>query len=116
MSAAPFWNKIMPENDVGYVYFVRMGVTVKIGHTMDVRSRLKTIQTACPGEIHLAGFVPGSPEVERDFHRQFRQYRTHGEWFTIQGTLATFLRDCTEPVAIPPPITRKNFFDAILTP
>lgn len=71
----------MIENEVGYVYFVRMGTYVKIGHTMDVAARMKTIQTSCPAEIHLM----------------------------------TFLKDCTEPVEIPPPVVRKNFFDAVLS-
>lgn len=96
---------------VGYVYFVKMGTFVKIGHTMDVAARMKTIQTSCPAEIHLLRIERGTVEIERDFHRRFRRYRTNGEWFAIQGTLATFLRDCDVLVAIPERVKRKNFFD-----
>lgn len=101
-------------NDV--VYFVRMGTFVKIGHTLDVASRMKTIQTSCPGDIHLMQLVPGSAEIERAFHRRFHRYNSKGEWFAIMGTLATFLKDCTAPVEIPEPITKANFFDALLEP
>jgi hypothetical protein len=114
MAAAPLWNRDIAANDVGYVYFVRMGAAVKIGHTMDIASRLKTIKTSCPDQVHLMGFVPGSREIELDFHRRFKQHREHGEWFAIQGSLATFLNDCPPPAEIPPPIVRKNFFDALL--
>lgn len=103
-------------NDVGYVYFVRMGTFVKIGHTLDVAARMKTIQTSCPAEIHLMKLVPGTVEIERDFHRRFRLHKARGEWFAMQGTLATFLNDCTTPVCIPEPIKKKNYFDALLEP
>lgn len=108
MAAAP--------NAVGYVYFARMGTFVKIGHTLDVAARLKTIQTSCPGEVCLMRLVPGTVEIERGFHLRFEKYRTKGEWFAIQGALASFLKDCVGPVEIPEPVKLANFFDALLEP
>lgn len=101
---------------VGYIYFVRMGTFVKIGHTLDVAARMKTIQTSCPAKIDLLRLERGTVDLERSFHRQFEKYRTKGEWFAIQGALAKFLKECTAPVDIPEPIKRANFFDALLEP
>lgn len=47
---------------------------------------------------------------------RFAHYRTNGEWFALKGAVATFLKDCVEPVVIPPPAERMNFFDALLEP
>jgi len=98
---------------VGYIYFVRMGAFVKIGFTVDVAARLKAIQTSSPEQIVLLRIESGTMETERAFHHRFRRYKANGEWFALQGWLATFLKDCAGPVDVPPPIKRPNFFDAI---
>jgi hypothetical protein len=98
----------------GYIYFVRMSTFVKIGFTTDVAARMKAIQTSSPEKIVLLRIERGHVEDERVFHQRFRKYRANGEWFTLQGWLAAFLKDFPGPVEIPAPIKRKNFFDALL--
>jgi hypothetical protein len=99
--------------EAGYIYFVRMGAFVKIGFTTDVAARMKAIQTSSPEKIVLLRIERGAVENERTFHRRFHRYRANGEWFTLQGGLATFLKDCTEPIAVPAAIVRQNFFDRL---
>lgn len=66
----------------GYVYFVggRDG-PVKIGFTVDVASRLSTLQTGSPTPLSVLAVVAGSPADERAYHRRFKGIRLHGEWF-----------------------------------
>jgi hypothetical protein len=65
------------------VYYMRIGNRVKIGYSTNLIERLNAIN---PEELLAA--ESGSPEVERRRHRQFGQYRTHGEWFRLEGKLA----------------------------
>lgn len=102
-----------PPPETAYIYFVRMGAFVKIGITRDVAARMKAIQTSSPEKIVLLKIERGTVEDEQRFHHRFRRYRANGEWFALQGWLATFLKDCTGPVEIPPPIVKPNFFDAL---
>jgi hypothetical protein len=75
----------------GYVYFMRMGDSVKIGFSTDVGKRLKAIQTACPMPAKVIKIIPGSDQTERYFHHHFAAYRQSGEWFQLDGELAAFL-------------------------
>lgn len=75
----------------GFVYFLRMGDTVKIGFSAKVGSRLKSIQTACPEPAEVMKIIPGSDQTERYFHAHFQDYRLKGEWFALEGALAAFL-------------------------
>jgi hypothetical protein len=108
--------KPSPAQQDGYVYFVRIGASVKIGFATDVSGRMRNIQTASPDPIHLIKVVRGTREIERGFHQRFARYQMTGEWFALKGAVAMFLKDCTEQVVIPPPVERKNFFDALLEP
>lgn len=82
----------------GYVYFMRMGNSVKIGFSTDVGKRLKAIQTACPLPAKVIKIIPGSDQTERYFHHHFAAYRQSGEWFHLDGELAAFLAVTIRPV------------------
>jgi hypothetical protein len=77
--------------ETGYVYFLRMGRSVKIGFSRDVRKRMKAIQTACPEPTEVLKVIPGVVNTERYFHEHFAQYRMQGEWFRLEGDLCSFL-------------------------
>jgi hypothetical protein len=82
-------------NQGHWVYvFARKGPSgltapVKVGISNNVKSRLATIQTACPYPIDLA-YVFECPdrdiarEIEKSFHAVKKDYRTHGEWFDFE--------------------------------
>lgn len=84
----PYMNK---SGRVGYVYFLRMGRSVKIGFSSDVGKRLKSIQTSCPEPAEMLKVIPGSENTERYFHQHFEKYRMTGEWFALEGDLCVFL-------------------------
>lgn len=77
----------------GDIYFVRAGNHVKIGHSKSHQGRLASLKTGNHEDLKVIGIVPGAPEDEKKMHKRFQKYRVRGEWFKIEGELATFLRD-----------------------
>lgn len=64
------------------VYFLAAGETaVKIGTTINLRSRLSGLRTSTIQELRIVAFVAGGPVLERAFHRLFATTRLRGEWF-----------------------------------
>lgn len=76
-----------------YVYLIKADAkraAFKIGKANDPMARLKELQTGCPVDLELIGFVRCKSQmhamhVERDFHHRFRFLRTRekGEWFFL---------------------------------
>lgn len=78
----------------GYVYLMRCGDFMKIGHSLDPRLRLSGLQSGCPYIVTLYGYVKGCRRVEADIHRLLTAkglgYRK--EWFRHDAaTVAVFL-------------------------
>jgi len=70
------------------VYFLRIGNSVKIGTSTNLRLRLTSL-SLLPKNIVL--LVPGGLETERLLHRKFKAQHIQGEWFTHSGELQEFL-------------------------
>lgn len=68
------------------VYYIRFRDVIKIGTTGDLKNRMADI----PFEEILA-LEPGDTKLERARHRQFGQYRVHGEWFEIHDDLTAHI-------------------------
>lgn len=70
---------------MGYVYFIGGDDTalIKIGYASNVARRLRALQTGSPVRLKVLSRFPGSQRVEKSIHRRFRDYRTHGEWFSF---------------------------------
>lgn len=71
----------------GYVYFLRLGETVKIGYSTDPLSRLTGLRTAMSGPVTGMVFVQGTQQEERRLHSRFRKSRLDGEWFRLTSEL-----------------------------
>ena len=54
---------------------------VKIGHSKDPDSRLKSLSSASPFGLQLLAKIPGGKSREMELHKRFSQYRAKGEWF-----------------------------------
>ncbi len=74
-----------PLCDTGWVYFVRAGGKVKIGHAGNVRVRVSGLQTGCPEPLTCYGAVRGTQRHETLAHTILTQCRSHGEWFHFDG-------------------------------
>ena len=70
------------ESPMGFVYVIRLGDRVKIGHSLNPTQRFKQL----PLEEVLA-ITRGSSSDEKAAHRQFAHLRTTGEWFKAEPEL-----------------------------
>lgn len=75
----------------GYIYMLRSGYFIKIGHSQDPADRLKTINTSTPDGCDLLFCFPGSIAFERKIHKAFSACHHRGEWFFLCGKLRTFV-------------------------
>ena len=69
---------------VGNIYIIETTEgphRIKIGFAGDVEKRFASIRTACPVEIRLVQYVPGSMDEERQIHEKLAAHRLRGEWF-----------------------------------
>lgn len=85
----------MRDRNFGYVYFLYNEDTklIKIGQTMDLEKRLKTIKSIFQNTIGISPkfkivklIVTHKTllgKVEKDYHNLFRENRRFGEWFNI---------------------------------
>lgn len=70
------------ENSKKGVYVVKMGKYVKIGVSINFKSRLSSMQTACAEPLELICFFHGgSYSLEKELHGIFENEWVRGEWF-----------------------------------
>lgn len=74
----------------GFVYFITIGqpypTHVKIGFTAkNPYDRMASLQTGCPFQMCLLGFVFGTRSMERELHDVLKDERVGGEWFVFEG-------------------------------
>lgn len=74
-----------PEPDASVVYVIGEpdSLTVKIGVALNVKHRLAGIQRMSPVPLTTLWTHPGERRLEKRLHNHFREYRSHGEWFTF---------------------------------
>ena len=89
----------------GFVYFIGIGgpylTHVKIGYTKkDPLRRMADLQTGCPFEMIMLGYVFGVIDRERELHDVLRDYRCCGEWFEYSEYVASTVRNQLEAEAI----------------
>lgn len=90
--------------EVGPVYFLRGGRYIKIGYSVNPRTRLNQIRngdaTKCPDDIDRTQIVlvqtePGGREREAALHKQFKHLHHWGEWFTEAPELTEYISALT---------------------
>ncbi|WP_421439960.1 GIY-YIG nuclease family protein [Agrobacterium tumefaciens] len=69
---------------------------VKIGCSLNIEHRLKTIASAM-GDIRLLGTLDGGQKVEKECHDKFRHLRSEGEWFLLSEDLEAFIKTKVRP-------------------
>ena len=73
-------------------YFIRDTLTgyIKIGTSIDPQSRMKTLQTGCPGKLELVA-TTRIPEFR--IHEKFKDACTRGEWFSPNPELLNYIEE-----------------------
>lgn len=70
---------------------------MKIGFTRrDADQRIADLQTGSADPIRLLLEIPGTPVLERELHARFAHHRLKGEWFSLDGDLADYIRTLAE--------------------
>jgi hypothetical protein len=67
----------------GWVYYIQDSLTgkVKIGFASNMKSRVVSIQSSCPGELRILASERGTVRDEKAIHEKFKHCRYRGEWF-----------------------------------
>jgi hypothetical protein len=73
---------------------------LKIGRTLDVTSRRRTLETMSGRKLTLIGSIKGGAEMESYFHRMYKPYRCEGEWFRLPSE---FIEDIKKGVRVTKP-------------
>ena len=84
---------VKKQPEFGFVYFIGNSEKniCKIGFSYSPNQRLIELQTGNPFPLFVFKTVKGDMEMEKTFHFLYRQYRTRGEWFKIEGELKKFI-------------------------
>lgn len=69
------------------VYLVRASESdcYKIGHAVNVRNRVRELQTGCPHDLELVAFWRGGRGVEKRLHRRYEDQHRRGEWYEFSS-------------------------------
>jgi hypothetical protein len=74
------------------IYFISCGDDlIKIGHTTNLRSRLRSLRTATPKELRVLFVIPGTRDDEQELHRKFSGHRAGREWFFRCDAILDFI-------------------------
>lgn len=81
-----------------HLYFVQCGNggPIKIGVTDSPKTRMRTLQTACPYPLTLLYCREWFVGREAELHKRFAKYRTWGEWFLPAQEILAYVEHATE--------------------
>lgn len=90
------------------MYFLIVGNSVKIGVTIDLKSRLKQLSTSISSEYEVYVFR-GKGFAEKPMHEFFNEYHQRGEWFKMNDRIMNLISEFGEyvdpsDVKVPPHI------------
>lgn len=99
-----------------YVLKCQETLRIKIGITQHIDERLKHIQSMSPTKLKSWTRFPTIGQgVESFLHNQFKQYRLHGEWFSIPTGMDGFLVELSKKageLCYQCPLEKIKLFDA----
>lgn len=81
------------KREISSVYFIQLGDDgpVKIGHSDNVKARMRTLQTAHTEKLRLLYSFPGTKADEILLHRKFLSHKISGEWFSPHEDIMGFI-------------------------
>jgi len=91
-----------------FIYFVRavsgdveLG-PIKVGYATNLKRRLKQLQACSPFPLKVLKAVVGGFDMESDFHREYREWNTHGEWIEATPKLLAHIERLVGGVEVKP--------------
>lgn len=84
-----------PRREAGdtFIYFLRAGEFVKIGHSARWKNRMAGMQTGSPYTIVPLLVLVGKADMERKLHVRFRIDHFRGEWFHMGPAIRAFIKE-----------------------
>lgn len=76
-----------------FIYFMRAGEFIKIGHSRNWRSRMADMQTGSPYTIVPLLVLIGAVKDEKKLHNRFRASHFRGEWFRPSAAITSFVKE-----------------------
>ena len=78
----------------GYIYLfkAKRQNIYKLGHTKNIKRRLKSLQASCPFYLMVAHAVRGSMQEEKTMHKQLSKYSIKGEWYKFDDKAVWLVR------------------------
>lgn len=97
----------------GFIYLIEAEVgRVKIGFSHCPKTRLATMSVSSVCPLRLIAQWPGCRRDEQALHKQFSDFRRHGEWFLVSGELATFVAESRGRGVAPVPNWPSSYWEA----
>lgn len=86
------------------IYLIRIGTSdhIKIGISVDVHARLRTLQTSTPYPLSLIEHfvVTNAYDVEQSLHNQYADKRLSGEWFALSRTDIDAIKNMLQKIRV----------------
>lgn len=76
-------NTMQSKSARGFLYVIRVGDLYKIGKTVNTKNRIRGMALPEKPEIICTIETPDRHLTERTWHKTFKEYRRHGEWFQL---------------------------------
>lgn len=74
------------------VYFIQYpSGEIKIGKSVDPKTRIGWFQTTVPQPLKVLGLMEGSIKEEKMLHKKFKHINVRGEWFLPNEELLEFI-------------------------
>lgn len=81
-------------NQSGYVYFLRHGERIKIGHSVDPGERAQALSLR---ESDIMAVIEGGIRLEKSLHAKFASHRIgNTEWFDVHDELLAYIEQFGE--------------------
>lgn len=74
-----------------YVYFIRNGNTVKIGHSRAPHKRMADMRTSNHAKLEMLAITDGGMPREKLLHKRFAKFRISGEWFNLVPEITKYI-------------------------
>ncbi len=74
-----------------HLYFIQMGINVKIGRSINPEKRMSELKTGSPHELKILLIVKNHGHLEKKIHIAFKVWRKEGEWFHLSTQIKNFI-------------------------
>jgi hypothetical protein len=79
-----------------FIYFIKSHNSglIKIGTTVNLQERVRSLQTGSPEEIYVVALMIGDHKLEKQIHKKFQHLRRgDSEWFEPNSDLMDFIKE-----------------------